>query len=44
MGVPEGQIAAIASVYNAAIATRNINDFTNCGLELINPFENRPLE
>lgn len=39
MGVPDGQIAAIASTHNAAVATRNVRDFINCGLELINPFD-----
>src|SRR5438132_650624 len=39
MGVPDGQIAAIATVHNATVATRNVRDFTNCGLQLINPFD-----
>lgn len=39
MGVPDGQIAAIARTHNAIVATRNIRDFTNCGLQLINPFD-----
>ena len=39
------QIAAIARVHNAIVATRNVNDFTYCGLELINPWspEGTPL-
>ncbi len=39
------QIAAIARVYDAVVATRNISDFTDCGLELINPWstEGTPL-
>ena len=32
------QIAAIASSQNMAVATRNVNDFTDCGVELINPW------
>lgn len=40
LGVPDGQIAAIASVHNAIVATRNVRDFVDCGLQLINPFEN----
>ncbi len=39
MGVLDGQIAAIARAHNQAIATRNIRDFEECGVELINPFE-----
>lgn len=34
----DGQIAAIALVNNFAVATRNTKDFTNLGIELINPF------
>jgi hypothetical protein len=32
-------IAAIALTHGAAIATRNMKDFAEVGLELINPFE-----
>lgn len=39
LGVPDGQIAAIAIAHQAAVATRNIRDFFNCGLQLINPFD-----
>jgi predicted nucleic acid-binding protein len=39
MSIPDGQIAAIARANSAAIATRNINDFSDCGLDVINPFE-----
>jgi len=35
----DGQIAAIARSKGFAIATRNIKDFQDCQLELINPFE-----
>ncbi len=42
MSVPDGQIAAITSVHRFAIATRNVNDFLNCGIEVINPFEYNP--
>lgn len=38
LSVPDGQIAAIAHSQGAAVATRNVNDFADCGLELINPF------
>ena len=33
------QIAAIARVYSAAVATRNVRDFTDCGIEVVNPWE-----
>ena len=39
MSLFDGQIAAIALSKNAGLATRNINDFQNCGLTLINPFD-----
>ncbi len=32
------QIAAIARSQGMAVATRNISDFTDCGVELINPW------
>ncbi len=35
----DGQIAAIARAKGFAIATRNTKDFTDCQLELINPFD-----
>lgn len=39
MSVPDGQIAAIARLNHLAVATRNVVDFDNCGIEVINPFE-----
>jgi predicted nucleic acid-binding protein len=35
----DGQIAAIARSQGFIVATRNVKDFTDCQLELINPFE-----
>ena len=32
------QIAAIARSHGAQIATRNVNDFTDCGIEIVNPW------
>ena len=37
--VPDGQIAAIARCNSLAVATRNVPDFENCGIDLVNPFE-----
>ncbi len=34
----DAQIAAIALVADAAIATRNVADFSDCGVALINPW------
>lgn len=39
LGVPDGQIAAIAGTQGFALATRNGRDFISCGLEIINPFD-----
>ena len=38
MSVPDGQIAAIARTHRLALATRNVRDFDECGLEIVNPF------
>ncbi len=35
----DAQIAAIALSTGAAIATRNVTDFDNCGLKIVNPWE-----
>ena len=34
----DAQIAAIAQVHSAALATRNTSDFEDCGVRLINPW------
>jgi len=39
MSFPDAQIAAIARTHHFKLATRNSKDFTNCDLELINPFD-----
>jgi predicted nucleic acid-binding protein len=39
MSLPDGQIAAIAQTHHLTLATRNITDFEDCGIQLINPFE-----
>lgn len=35
----DAQIAAIAHSRGATIATRNVGDFENCGIEVISPWE-----
>ncbi|RLE27273.1 MAG: VapC toxin family PIN domain ribonuclease [Acidobacteria bacterium] len=39
MSFPDGQIAAIARSHHFALATRNVNDFKHCGIDILNPFE-----
>ena len=41
MSVPDGQIAAVARSRVLAMATRNISDFEECGLDLLNPFRTK---
>jgi predicted nucleic acid-binding protein len=38
IGELDAQIAAIARSQGAAIATRNVSDFKDCGVELIDPW------
>ena len=38
MSVLDGQIAAIARTAGAAVATRNVRDFQECGLTILDPF------
>ena len=35
---PDAQIAAICLVHGATLATRNMRDFANCGIETIDPW------
>ena len=39
MSAMDGMIAAIAIVHSAAIATRDIEGFSDLGIDVINPFE-----
>ena len=38
----DAQISSIARINRFAVATRNIKDFEECGIELINPFDFNP--
>jgi predicted nucleic acid-binding protein len=38
LSMADGQIAAIAAAHNYSIATRNMTDFVDCEVEVINPF------
>ena len=35
----DAQIAAITRSHNATLVTRNVDDFEECGIEIINPWE-----
>jgi toxin FitB len=35
----DAQIAAICRTHQAAIVTRNVDDFLNCQIEIINPWD-----
>lgn len=35
----DGQIAAICYTQGAAVATRNVKDFEECGIDIINPWD-----
>jgi toxin FitB len=39
IGMADAQIAAIARRHGARLATRNVADFQDCGIDLINPWE-----
>jgi hypothetical protein len=39
MATMDGLIAAIATVHGAAVATRDVSDFSGLGIKIINPFE-----
>jgi predicted nucleic acid-binding protein len=43
LSVQDGQIAAIARVNGYAVATRNVRDFLDCGVEIVNPFDDKPV-
>lgn len=36
---PDVQIAAIVRLHNATLATRNVGDFGDCGIRVVNPWE-----
>jgi hypothetical protein len=39
IAIADAQIAAICTVYDAGLATRNGRDFANTGIELVNPWD-----
>jgi predicted nucleic acid-binding protein len=39
MSAPDGMIAAVARIHGARLATRNLSDFRNAGLELVSPWD-----
>ena len=36
----DAQIAAISQATGASLATRNVSDFTHCGIDVVNPWSN----
>jgi predicted nucleic acid-binding protein len=38
MSVPDAIIASIAWVHRASLATRNVRDFDDCGISVVNPY------
>ena len=42
MAVRDSLIAATASTYSLTLATRNVHDFAESGLTLVNPFDSAP--
>lgn len=38
IGTLDAQIAAIARVHGASVATRNVSDLEGCGINLVNPW------
>ena len=39
ISVADAIIASIAWVHRAAVATRNVNDFDHCGIQVVNPHD-----
>ncbi|HEX4964814.1 MAG TPA: type II toxin-antitoxin system VapC family toxin [Thermoanaerobaculia bacterium] len=39
LSIQDGQIASIARARGFTVATRNVRDFVECGVEIVNPFE-----
>lgn len=42
LAILDGQIASIAWSNGYAVATRNVQDFIECGVEIVNPFSHAP--
>lgn len=41
ISVPDAQIAAIVLAHRAVLASRNVLDFEGCGIQVVNPWEER---
>lgn len=39
VGIKDTMIAATAKLHGLTVATRNVDDFTRCGVPVVNPFE-----
>ncbi|MEM1019605.1 MAG: type II toxin-antitoxin system VapC family toxin [Sphingomonadales bacterium] len=42
ISMADGQIASIARVYSATVATRDVDGFSDCGVNIINPWTESP--
>jgi hypothetical protein len=43
IGEADVQIAAIAQSRGGSVATRNVRDFTNCGIDIVDPWDAKTL-
>ena len=43
LGVPDGQIAATALEHDLTLVTRNVKDFADLGIAILNPWEDQPI-
>ena len=41
ISIPDAQIAAIAYIHQAVLATRNVKDFEDCGIHIFNPWDQK---
>jgi toxin FitB len=39
ISVPDAIIASIAGIHRASLATRNVRDFDDCGIQVVNPYQ-----
>ena len=39
IGIKDTMIAATAKLHGLTVVTRNVDDFTRCGVPVVNPFE-----
>jgi len=42
VGIKDTMIAATAKLHGLTVATRNVEDFSRCGVDVVNPFDVQP--